>query len=100
MKIRIDIPEAKLGEFCRRWKIEEFLLFGSVLRDDFSPDSDIDVLVTFAPDSGWSGFDLVDMTDELETLFDRKVDLVEKSAIRNPFRRYRILTTKQVVYAA
>lgn len=100
MKIRIDIPEAKLGEFCRRWKIEEFSLFGSVLRDDFSPDSDIDVLVTFAPDSGWSGFDLVDMTDELETLFDRKVDLVEKSAIRNPFRRYRILTTKQVVYAA
>lgn len=100
MKLQIDMPKESLAEFCRRWKIVELSLFGSVLRDDFSPDSDIDVLVTFETDAGWSGFDLVDMTDELKAIFDRKVDLVEKSAIRNPFRRYRILTTKQVVYAA
>lgn len=100
MKIHIDIPEATLAAFCRRWKIEELSLFGSVLRDDFSPVSDVDVLVTFEAEAHWSGFDWVDMTDELEAVFGRKVDLVEKSAISNPFRRYRILTTKRVVYAA
>lgn len=100
MKLQIDMPKESLAEFCRRWKIVELSLFGSVLRDDFSPDSDIDVLVTFETDAGWSGFDLVDMTDELQAIFDRKVDLVEKSAIRNPFRRKRIMDHNEVVYAA
>jgi uncharacterized protein len=87
-------------DFCQRWKITEFALFGSVLREDFRPNSDIDVLVTFDPNSGWSLFDWVDMKDELETLFGRKVDIVDKERLNNPYRRQEILRTHQVVYAS
>jgi predicted nucleotidyltransferase len=89
----------KIAEFCQRWKITEFALFGSVLRNDFRPDSDVDVLVSFAPDAEWNLFDLVKMQEELETLFQRQVDLVEKAGLRNPFRRHEILQTCQVIYA-
>jgi hypothetical protein len=65
-----------LVRFCRRWRIAELSLFGSVLRPDFRPDSDIDVLVTFSPDAMWSGWDLVTIEKELAALFGRKVDLV------------------------
>jgi uncharacterized protein len=97
---KINIPKAKIEDFCRRWKIKEFALFGSVLREDFQPDSDIDVLVSFAPDGCITFDNRVDMLDELAEIFGRQVDLVEKNAIRNPFRRHEILTTKEVVYAA
>jgi uncharacterized protein len=97
---RINIPKAKIEDFCRRWKIKEFALFGSVLREDFRPDSDIDVLVSFEPDGGITFDNRVEMLDELAEIFGRQVDLVEKDAIRNPFRRHDILTTKEVVYAA
>ena len=96
----IDIPKERIAEFCRKWKIREFSLFGSVLRDDFGPDSDVDVLVVFEADAPWGGFELVDMADELETIYGRKIDLVEKDCLKNPFRRYSILTTREVVYAA
>jgi len=96
----IDIPMEKIAEFCRKWKIRRFSLFGSVLREDFGPDSDVDVLVSFEPDSTWDLLDLVDMRDELAALFGRKVDLVEEEGLRNPFRRSSILSTRQVVYAA
>ena len=99
-KYRLTIPRKKIAEFCRRRQVVEFSLFGSVLRDDFRPDSDVDVLVTFAPDAQVSLFDLVDMKIELEGLFDRPVDVVEKDALRNPFRKQEILSTAQVVYAA
>lgn len=100
IKSNIDIPLNKIDAFCRRWKIKEFALFGSVLRDDFRPDSDIDVLVTFEPGGGITFDNRVEMLDELAAIFGRQVDLVEKDAIRNPFRRHAILTTKEVVYAA
>lgn len=87
-------------EFCRKWQIRELALFGSVLREDFSPDSDIDVLVTFTPEARWTLFDIVEMREELGRIFGREVDLVEKQALRNPFRRREILNTHQVVYAA
>jgi uncharacterized protein len=96
----IDIPLELIENFCRRWKIKEFALFGSVLREDFSPDSDIDVLVTFEPDGGITFDNRVEMLDELAEIFGREVDLVEKDLIRNPFRRHEILKTKEVVYAA
>ena len=96
----IDIPEDKLADFCRRRKVVELALFGSVLRDDFGPGSDIDVLVTFTPDCGWSLWDLFDMREELHQIFGREVDLVEKDALRNPFRKHEILRTYKVVYAA
>jgi predicted nucleotidyltransferase len=97
---KIHIPLKQIEDFCRRWKIAEFSLFGSVLRDDFAPDSDIDVLVSFAPGGGITFDNRVEMLDELAEIFGREVDLVEKDAIRNPFRRHEILTTKEVVYAA
>ena len=97
---KIHIPLGQIEDFCRRWKIKEFALFGLVLREDFRPDSDIDVLVSFAPDGGITFDNRVEMLDELAEIFGRQVDLVEKDAIRNPFRRHDILTTREVVYAA
>jgi predicted nucleotidyltransferase len=100
---RIDVTQEQVAAFCRKWQIVEFDLFGSVLREDFRPDSDIDVLVTFAPDAKWSLFDLVHMQDELEKLFGRAVDLVERQAIEkspNYLRRRNILNSLERIYAA
>jgi hypothetical protein len=97
---KVEVSEEAIASFCDHWKITEFALFGSILRDDFRPDSDVDVLVSFAPDAKWSLWDIVAMKEELETLFGREVDLVQKDGLRNPFRRYEILSTKQVIYAA
>jgi len=103
MKIngKLEVPDEAIDAFCRRWKITQIELFGSALRDDFRPDSDIDLLVTFEPDAPISLFDLVEMQDEMAKLLGRPVDLIERAAIeqsRNPFRRHSILTTAQVVY--
>jgi predicted nucleotidyltransferase len=99
-RVQIEIRSDEIAALCRRWKVDELALFGSVVRGDFRPDSDIDVLVTFAPDAAWSLWDLMDMKEELEALFGREVDLVEKRALRNPFRRHAILSAHEVVYAA
>lgn len=101
-KAHIIIPKEKIVEFCKEWKVIEFSFFGSVLRDDFRPDSDIDVIVDFEPDAGHSLFDLVDMADELKEIFGRNVDLLTKRGIeesRNYIRRREILSTMEVVYA-
>ena len=95
----VDIPRSEIETFCRKWKIRELSLFGSVLREDFRPDSDIDVLVSFEPNDPWDLFHLVEMRDELIALFGRDVDLVEKEGLRNPFRRRTILDTREVIYA-
>ena len=97
---KIGIPEEKIVKFCRRWKIAELALFGSALRDDFRPDSDVDILVSFGNDADWDLFDWVDMIEELKGIFGRDVDLVEKTSLRNPFRRHYILNTQKVIYAA
>lgn len=94
------IPREPIEAFCRRWKVTEFSLFGSALRDDFGPQSDVDVLVRFEKDAGWSLFDLVDMQDELKAVFGRAVHLVEAEALRNPFRRDEIMRTREVLYAS
>jgi predicted nucleotidyltransferase len=97
---RIPIDRKKIADFCHRWKISEFSLFGSVLREDFRPDSDVDVLVSFQPQAPWSLWDLIDMQQELEKLFGRPVELVEKEALRNPYRRHSILNGREIFYAA
>ena len=100
---KIEIPKDKLAEFCRRWKINEFALFGSVLSGDFRPDSDIDVLVTFAQDARWGLLSLAQMNTELEKIFGRKVDLVSRRGIetsRNYLRRKAILNSAQVIHVA
>jgi predicted nucleotidyltransferase len=97
---RIVVPKDKIREFCRRWKIGELALFGSALREDFRPDSDVDILVSFDAGAHWDLFDWVSMMEELKQIFGREVDLVEKTTLRNPFRRHYILSTKEVIYAA
>ena len=96
----ISIPKKEITAFCQRWKVVEFALFGSVLRDDFTPESDVDVLVTFALGAQVSLFDMAQMQIELQMLFERPVDILEKEALRNPYRKREILGTAQVVYAA
>ena len=98
--IHVNVPQEALAGICRRWKIVELSLFGSVLRDDFRRDSDIDVLVAFDPSATWSLLDVVGLQQELAGLFNRPVDLVEKSALRNPFRRRSILASRKILYAA
>ena len=99
-RTELPVDRALLNDFCKRWRITELALFGSILRDDFRPDSDIDVLVTFEPEAPWSLWDLSRMRIELEEMFGRSVDLVEKKALRNPFRRQAILSDNRVIYAA
>jgi predicted nucleotidyltransferase len=99
----LEISMDKIADFCHRWKITELALFGSVLRDDFRPDSDIDVLVTFGPDTSWRFYDLVSMKDELEAMFGRPVDLIEKRLVErseNYIRRKHILNHMETIYVA
>lgn len=89
--------------FCRRWKIKELALFGSVLREDIRPDSDVDVLVTFEPDGGFTFDNRVEMLDEIEEIFGRKVDLIERKVVErseNYIRRRHILQSLEPVYVA
>ncbi|MBS3909087.1 MAG: nucleotidyltransferase domain-containing protein [Actinobacteria bacterium] len=103
IKARIKIPYKKVAEFCRKWNIQELALFGSVLREDFRPDSDVDVMVSFTQEAKYSLFDLVRMQGELEEIFEREVDLVEKKAVEqseNYIRRKHILDSTEVLYVA
>jgi predicted nucleotidyltransferase len=104
MKISsVQIPKDKIIDYCQRWKITEFALFGSVLRDDFEPTSDIDILVSFDADTKWTLLDHVQMQDELGTLFGRDVDLVSRRGLensRNRIRREEILNSAQVIYVS
>jgi predicted nucleotidyltransferase len=93
------IPADRIADFARRWKITELALFGSVLRDDFDAESDVDVLVSFDPAAAWSLWDLTTMEDELAAIIGRQVDLVEKEGLRNPFRRRHILSGRKVIYS-
>jgi predicted nucleotidyltransferase len=95
------ISDEQLDLFCRRWAIAELSLFGSVLREDFGPTSDVDILVTFLPEAQWSLLDHVQMEMELAELLGREVDLITRRAVessRNPLRRREILETAQTVY--
>jgi uncharacterized protein len=103
MEPRIPIDRDKIIAFCQKWKIIEFSLFGSVLTDEFRPDSDVDVLVSFTDDADWGMYDLVHMEDELKIVFGREVDLVLRKTIErsnNPFRRRMILSNTRSVYVA
>lgn len=98
----VPIDQEAIAGFCRKWGVRELALFGSVLTDEFRPDSDVDVLITFAdprPDLGPWLERLDTMREELEALFGRRVDLVEKKLVRNPFRRQHILTSRRIIYA-
>jgi predicted nucleotidyltransferase len=96
----VAVSDDRIADFCRQWKITEMSVFGSVVRADFRPDSDIDVLVSFEPDAGWTLLDVVTIQEELAALLGRPVDLIEEAALRNPYRRAAILGSKHQVYAA
>jgi predicted nucleotidyltransferase/uncharacterized protein with HEPN domain len=92
-----------VAAFCRKWQIAALHLYGSVLRDDFRPDSDVDVLVTFAPEVHWSFGKHMDMEEELGGILGRKVDLVPRDSVEkseNYIRRRRILSTLSPLYPA
>ncbi len=96
----IEISQSTISRFCREHKILEFAVFGSILTEDFRPESDVDVLVTFAPDCRYTLFDLAKIQEQLRVIFNRDVDLVEKAGLKNPFRRKEILDHMEVIYAA
>jgi uncharacterized protein len=98
----IDLPMEKIAEFCDRWQVTEFALFGSVLRDDFRPESDIDVMVQFHSEAHPTFSSLDQMEAELTTIFHRDIDLITRQGIetsRNYLRRQEILSSAHVIYA-
>ena len=97
---KIDVYRGEIIDFCRKWKVKEFSVFGSILSADFNKDSDVDILLTFSKEAAYSLFDLFEMQEELETIFGREVDIIEKDGLRNPIRRKAILRSCEVVYAA
>ena len=96
-RVRIDVPEAGIADFCRRHHIRWLALFGSVLRDDFRPESDVDVLVEFEPDQRYTYFTLAQIEDELSILLDRKVDLHMPKTL-HPFLRDKVLGQAKTIY--
>ena len=100
---RVDISQEQMADFCRRWQISELALFGSVLREDFGPESDVDILVTFAPEAPWGLLDHVRIEQELAGLLGCKVDLLTKRAVErssNWILRREILGTAEVIYGS
>ena len=100
---RLGLTEAQVEAFCAKWKVRELALFGSVLREDFGPDSDVDVMVVFDAEAHWGLFKFAAMADELEALLGRPVDLLTRHGVEespNRVRRKDILESAQVIYAA
>jgi uncharacterized protein len=96
-----EVHGKQIEDFCRMYGVAEFSLFGSVLRDDFGPDSDVDVLIALEPGRTLTPESYLDMRDQLSSVFDgREIDLVQKRLLTNPFRRREILATRRVLYAA
>lgn len=103
MTIHITIDRDRLQEFSERWQVTELAVFGSALREDFPPDSDLDVLVTFAPEARHTLFDLVEMSEDLSQIIGRRVDLVSRRGIErslNSRRRREILESAQTIHVA
>src|SRR4051794_30277768 len=101
MAARIHIDLDAIAAFCERWHIVDFALFGSVLRDDFRPESDVDVLVVYAPGTQWYLQQMQQMQDDLKALFGRPVDLVEGRLVeesKNYIRRKHILRSAKTIY--
>ncbi len=98
--VHIDLDEGQIADFCHEHAIRKLWLFGSVLRDDFGPESDVDVVVKFEVSAKLSFWDVAEIQEGLAEVIGRPVDLVERDALRNPFRRGEILRTSRLVYAA
>ena len=99
MKSRLPDHDLLIA-FCRKWHVRELSLFGSALREDFNAESDYDFLVSFEEGVSLDIDSLLDMKEELEQHVGRPVDLVEREALRNPWRKREILANREVIYAA
>ena len=102
-KVKIKVPKAKIAEFCKRWNISEFAIFGSAIDDGLRPDSDVDVMVSFESDATVSLFEMARMQAELQQIFGREVDLVTRNGVensRNYLRRKAILQSAQVIHVS
>lgn len=95
-----EIDFKTVSELAVEYQLSEIYLFGSALREDFSAVSDIDLLITFKADVHYSYFEFCELKERLEALFHRKIDLVEKAGLINPYRRSEILKTARLIYAA
>jgi len=103
MSLQIDVPMENIEAFCRKWKVRRMWLFGSVLREDFGPESDVDVMVEFAPEAMWSLLDLVGAEQEMSAIVGRPVDLIERQCVEqsaNWIRRRHILENARTLYVA
>ena len=98
-RLPLHIPLEKLAELCHRYQVRELALFGSTLRQDYHPDSDVDLLVSFEPAARVTFLTLARMQRELEALLGRNVDLVPKDGLK-PVIREHVLATARVLYAA
>jgi len=95
----IDLESPEIRDLCAKWMIKRLAVFGSVLRDDFRPDSDIDLLVEFEPDAKWGLFDLMKAEEDFARLFERRVDFVPRDRLKWVIRD-RVLESAVVIYAA
>lgn len=102
MPLQLEINHDQLKKLCKQWKISEVFVFGSALRDDFRPDSDVDLLIDFEKDAKWSLLHLVRMKEQFSELFQRPVDLITRRGLeqsRSDIRRRSILSTAEPLYA-
>ncbi len=102
-RLHIETPMDRIEAFCRKWRVQRMWLFGSALREDFGPESDVDVMVEFAPEARWSLLDLVGAEQELSAVMGRSVDLVERQCVEhstNWIRRRHILENAEILYVA
>ena len=97
---RLPVTAEQLADFCRRHHVIEFALFGSVTREDYRPDSDIDVMLAYGPDAVRGIHEYLDIKEELAAMFGRDVDVMTKGPIANPYRRASIEKDLTVIYAA
>ena len=98
MPTALSVDRRSLSALCRRWKVRELFLFGSMADGTAGPGSDVDLMVTFLPRAPWSLLDLARMQLELQELLGREVDLIESTCLRNPFRKKAILASRKLLY--
>jgi predicted nucleotidyltransferase len=100
IKNGISLNYNDLVFLCKKYSINELAVFGSSIRDDFNQNSDVDILISFVHNSNISLFEIIELERDLSQLLNREVDIVEKESIKNPIRKERILSTKEIIYAA
>lgn len=96
---KLPIDKEEIVAIAHEFSIQSISLFGSALRVDFRQESDIDLLIELSPEREYSFFDLLEIKSRFEQLFKRKVDVIEKSSLRNPYRKKTILKTAREIYA-